>query len=772
MNYTDFLESKRHVDTFNGFKPVWMPDFLFDFQAHLTDYAIRKGQAALFEGCGLGKSPQQLVIAENLVRKTNKNVLIVAPLAVSFQTVREGKKFGVEVTKTSDGKAAKGITITNYERLDRYDPNEFVGIICDECFPAGTMVDTPLGKRKIEDIEFGDIIYNASGIDSVVGTRRKEVQYGVKIKTDSTKEIISSPNHPFLTQRGWVSSQDLEPGDSILQTKEAVRMVRGYISSVPSHNIGIDSFLREVLLSEMEDETASAQSEGIHSRRIEEKRTKIRCMVGARHAAGEGGEGPYRRVESIHEARGADKDFKSIKGNESCTFRAWRKRKGHDKASADFNGCLERWVGSRVEYIVGKKDSRFSNVLQSRLREYRNKSRYRSGWKFSPESPGTRREEGQETGFTRVEGIEILERGNPELERFREKNGKLYFYDLEALRHPSFSVEGLVVHNSSAIKHMKSKRKWIVTEFMKKVQYRYLFTATPAPNDYIELGTSSEALGGMGHMDMLSKFFKNAQNSINPTRTHGGKVLDGAKFYLKPHAKRDFWRWICSWARAIRKPSDLGFSDEKFELPGLETVETIVKASRPLDGMLFSLPAVGLKQQREERRATIDARCDEVVKKVDGHDSSIVWCHLNDEGDRLEKIVPDSVQVSGKDSDDLKEEKFLAFADGRVKRLITKPSIFGFGMNAQHCAHMTFFPSHSWEQFHQGVRRCYRFGQKRKVRVDIISTEGEVLVLNNHHRKEAQAEQMFEQLVKEMNNELKIQQDESMPYKTEKPSWL
>lgn len=453
-DYSAFLEDKRQLGGQHGFEPVFMPDYLKDFQKFLVDYSIRMGRSALFEDCGLGKTVQQLVWAENVHRNTGGNVLILAPVAVSLQTVHEAEKFGIEVCRSRDGKPCSAITITHYEQVHKFDPKDFVGVVCDE---------------------------------------------------------------------------------------------------------------------------------------------------------------------------------------------------------------------------------------------------------------------------------------------------------------------------SSILKNFKGSLKKSITTFMKKLPYRLLATATPSPNDFIELGTSSEALGYLGYMDMLNKFFKNDQNNSKVGRHRGQTV----KWRLKGHAETPFWRWVCSWSRAVRKPSDLGFDDTEFVLPGLIENEYMVEASSAPDGMLFSLPATCLKEQREERRRTINERCDMVSDVINKKtDSSIAWCHLNDEGDILEKSIKDCVQVSGRDSDDKKEEKLLAFAKGEIKCLVTKPSIGAWGLNFQHCNHMTFFPSHSFEQYYQAVRRCWRFGQKREVTVDMVTTEGEGRVIKNLKRKSEQADKMFDNLIMEMNNVLNLSSNYDCDKEMEIPLWV
>lgn len=457
--YSTFLASKDQLGNDSGFVPNWRADWLYDFQQFLTEWAIRKGRAAIFADCGMGKTPMQLVWAQNVHTRTNKPVLIITPLAVSQQTVREGEKFQIECKRSREGKHKNEICVTNYERLHHFNWQDFSGVVCDE---------------------------------------------------------------------------------------------------------------------------------------------------------------------------------------------------------------------------------------------------------------------------------------------------------------------------SSILKNFDGKTKAAITEFMRQIPYRLLCTATASPNDYIELGTSSEALGELGYMDMLGKFFRNAQQSLHPSKRGQGKDhYERTKWRFRGHAEREFWRWVCSWARAIKKPSDYGFDDGKFILPPLEVKETIVEAARPMPGFLFPIPAKGLHDQRAERKHTLNERCEEVARKVTQVDGpSVCWCHLNKEADYLTKIIPDSRQISGADSDDAKEEKFEAFSTGQLKKLIIKPKIGAFGLNWQHCSHMTFFPSHSFEQYYQGVRRCWRFGQKKSVKVDIITTEGELSVLRNLQRKSEAAEKLFSMLVQEMKNELAIERAESFPDQEEVPAWL
>lgn len=309
---------------------------------------------------------------------------------------------------------------------------------------------------------------------------------------------------------------------------------------------------------------------------------------------------------------------------------------------------------------------------------------------------------------------------------------------------------GVVCDESSILKSFDGVIRAGVTEFMRRVPYRLLGTATAAPNDWIELGTSSEALGGLGYMDMLTRFFTNKQRSTSSRgRGMGGEAV---AWRLKGHAEEPFWQWVASWARAMRKPSDMGYDDGRHKLPPLIVRQTIVEANRPADGTLFDVPAYGLREEREENRRTLTERCEAAAKALEGSGQSVAWCHLNDESALLSKLIPDAVEITGADSPESKEDKLTAFTQGDVRCLVTKPAIGAWGLNWQQAHRMTYFPSHSYEQWYQAVRRMWRFGQTRPVEVDVIATEGGRNVLANLQRKAEQADNMFTALVRHMND--------------------
>jgi len=338
---------------------------------------------------------------------------------------------------------------------------------------------------------------------------------------------------------------------------------------------------------------------------------------------------------------------------------------------------------------------------------------------------------------------------------------RLKYYD------PS-DFKAVVCDESSILKSFSGTRKKEITIFMRKLPYRLLCTATAAPNDYTELGTSSEALGHMGYIDMLNKFFKNDRNNTSGGRFYG-KVTE---WRLKKHAEDPFWKWVCSWARSFRRPSDLGYHDKGFGLkPLIENTHVIESETLP-EGRVCMITATNLQEQRDERRRTIGERCEKVAKLVNHDKPALVWCHLNDEGKTLKKLIPDAVEVSGTDSDERKEEKLMAFANGEARVLITKPKIGGWGLNFQHCSHVVIFPSHSFEQYYQAIRRCWRFGQENPVYVDIVMTEGEEKVMENLKEKSRKADEMFARLVELMSEGEEIIRDDKFNIREDMPSWL
>jgi hypothetical protein len=296
---------------------------------------------------------------------------------------------------------------------------------------------------------------------------------------------------------------------------------------------------------------------------------------------------------------------------------------------------------------------------------------------------------------------------------------------------------GIVLDESSILKGMDGRMRKQITSFAQDIPFRLSCTATPSPNDFMELGTQAEFLGLMSQVEMLAMFF-----------IHDG--ADTSKWRLKGHGRAKFWEWLATWSIVLRNPSDIGHDGENYVLPDIHYHEHVIETEAKDD--MFVTVAQGLQERNKARKESVQARCEmaaDIANSID--DSVLIWCNLNDEGDLLESLIPGSVNVYGSMKPEKKEANLLGFTDGDVKKLISKPSIAGFGMNWQHCNQVVFVGlSDSWEKYYQAIRRCWRFGQKRDVHVHIISADTEGAVVDNIKRKEQQNREMGEQMAKHM----------------------
>lgn len=294
----------------------------------------------------------------------------------------------------------------------------------------------------------------------------------------------------------------------------------------------------------------------------------------------------------------------------------------------------------------------------------------------------------------------------------------------------------VVLDESSCIKHHTAKTLQMLLDAFESTPYKLCATATPAPNDWTELGTHAEFLGVRSRSEMLAEFF-----------VHDGG--DTQTWRLKGHARNAFWRWVSSWGALVRSPADLGHDAISYELPPLEVNQhTVISDHAPANGMLFHMEAQTLMERRDARRNSIAERVRACADMVNAdHQPWVVWCDLNAEGDALRAMIPDAVEIRGSDDSDVKEQRLHDFSHGRIRVLVSKPSICGFGLNWQHCARMAFVGvTDSFESYYQAVRRCYRFGQKRPVHVHIFASEAEGSVVANLRRKEAEAKAMADAL--------------------------
>ena len=300
---------------------------------------------------------------------------------------------------------------------------------------------------------------------------------------------------------------------------------------------------------------------------------------------------------------------------------------------------------------------------------------------------------------------------------------------------------GVVLDESSCIKNFNAKTTGQLTDAFGRYRFKLAATATPSPNDFVELGTHAEFLGVCTRAQMLAEYF-----------IHDG--ADTSVWRLKGHARRPFWRWVASWALGVSSPADVGYAADaaRYVLPPLEVHEHVVKseqqAIQALTGDLFANGALSLTQRREARKSSIDQRIAVTAALVNETPGPwVVWCDLNAESGALAAAIDGAVEIRGSDDSEDKEQALKAFASGEARVLVSKPSICGWGLNWQHCNQMAFVGlSDSFEAYYQAVRRCWRFGQKRPVNVHVVSSELEGVVVANIKRKGAMAEEMASEL--------------------------
>lgn len=304
---------------------------------------------------------------------------------------------------------------------------------------------------------------------------------------------------------------------------------------------------------------------------------------------------------------------------------------------------------------------------------------------------------------------------------------------------------GVVLDESSILKSYDGVTRKALQVWASGITYRLCATATPAPNDLTELCNHAEFLSIMEEKEIKALFFTQDGNSTSSWR-------------LKGHARKEFWKWMAQWSVALRAPSDLGYSDDGFVLPPLQIADVALPAEVTSEGYLIPMEAVTLQERRIARRDSLEERVARAAELVNGNSEPwVVWCNLNSESTELTKAIPGAVEVKGADSIEHKESSMLGFSDGKIRVLVTKPTICGFGMNWQHCANMVFVGlSDSYEQYYQAIRRCWRFGQRRPVTAWVVTSVTEGRVVANIKRKEKQASEMFSQIVHAMSKEMSV----------------
>lgn len=301
------------------------------------------------------------------------------------------------------------------------------------------------------------------------------------------------------------------------------------------------------------------------------------------------------------------------------------------------------------------------------------------------------------------------------------------------------SFAGIVLDESSILKSYTGKFRNFIIEAFRATPYKLACTATPAPNDFVELGNHSEFLNVLSRPEMLSLFFINDTSDVGTWR-------------LKGHGEEKFWKWLCSWAVMLSKPSELGFDDNGFILPELNIQEHVIEFGKPLDGCLFAQKAETLNERRQARRESIAEKIEYIKSLVTPDDPWLVWCDLNRESEEISKAIG-AFEITGSQDNETKENAMMGFSSGDVRLIVTKPKIAGFGMNWQHCNNVIFAGlSDSYEAFYQAIRRCWRFGQKRSVNCHIITTDIEGNIVDNIKRKEVDAMKMRREMIEHMQD--------------------
>lgn len=328
-----------------------------------------------------------------------------------------------------------------------------------------------------------------------------------------------------------------------------------------------------------------------------------------------------------------------------------------------------------------------------------------------------------------------------EVRRGNATDGAICVTNYEQLDHVDVSrVGGIVLDESSILKSFDGKTRTRLIETFTHVPYRLCCTATPSPNDFTELGNHAEFLGVMRRVDMLNRFFEHAGDNV-------------AKWTLKGHARRPFWRWVSGWSRCIARPSDMGYSDDGYDLPGLVINDHVVDVDAKMArnaGLLFAYEATTLSDQRAVRRASLDDRVAMASEIANASaEQFTIWCELNDESTAITAAIPGAIEITGSDSTEKKEANMSAFLSGERRVLVTKSAICGFGVNLQRCADTIFAGTgHSFESFYQTVRRHYRFGQTRQVNCHMIRTSADGRIVGNLQRKQQEHEAMVREMVK------------------------
>jgi|GEM_PF-310889 DNA modification methylase len=734
QDYAAFLRIKNTPGvTYDGdfaIVPDWQPatdvaakqidelaPHLHDYQRFSVVFAVARRRAALFLECGLGKTSISLAWAEHM--RDGGPAMVCAPLVAIHEFENEVAKFfpmmTVQHVRTGDVSAwlddPNGIALVSHHAFVRQrDLTGLSAFVLDECFAPGTpvdcMVDGHVRRVHIEDVRPGDQVLNVTGVDTVRATHSREVNRVIRIKVDGQR-IFSSANHPYFTKRGWVRARNLQSGDCVMATAEGMRLVQeGFRPEGLAPIRRPYTILREVLLREMEDASAGKSGSGAFTGSGCEAWAEKARMVAFWESEGRDGVGADSKAQPDEGSGRKKEDLANATRKGAQTTSAGRERTRDDRTATHPIGSARERVGVGTPGFSRSEACRVSDPLQTGPSTRRENGRYRSRRALAQEQENAGREEGSGADWARVDGVEILELGHPDLERFRTPDGKLHFHDIEATRHPSFSVNGLLVHNSSILKSGDGAIARHLASAVQTVDNRLALSATPAPNDPTEYATHATWLGYVrSDAEFRSRFF----------------VRDGKDWRVKKHAVHELPQWLSRFALWMRDPSVYGMPCDA--LPpndyrvSIEDIEQ--QSSVDVDRDLFGAPLAGMTMSnRAAVRRDVYSSTERMSRVVDvarkGH--CIVWANYNAHADACERAIRDAgisvAQIAGRTPDVERVAIVAAFQAGGIDCIVAKPKVIGHGVNLQRAERMVFAAyDESYEAYHQAVRRAHRQGR-------------------------------------------------------------
>ena len=727
-----------------------MPDFLFDFQKDMTEWNLEKGRSAMFEDCGLGKTPQFLVWAQNVVMYTNKPVLILTPLSVAQQVVKEGIKFGVDCEQSKDGNFRKKIVVTNYERLHFFNQNDFSGIVCDECFPHDTPIDVfnidnSLTCKYIKDISVGDKIFNANGEDYVKEIYKRKIDRAIQISING-RRITCSENHPFFTINGWKLAKNLKKGDLLVKNNYAMSIMQ---LNFQSRTI-IEEILRNELLCEMENATTRDKSQNLYSGNCEENIYRAEEILKIKSSCCHSTNRADKKPLSVKESCCQEENIYEASTDEVETNRSRWQRKINTYTPKQTLEIIRQNMATRIFSIFRKKKKRVSYSLQNRHSSSSEENRNRSRW-FLPHG---RIEEN--SGQEKNQSFKFFRVGNIEIQKQRD-NGKsskdsqdYLFYDLKIEDHPSYSVNNVLVHNSSKMKNNKAAITKKLLDINHHFAYRVIMSGTPAPNIETEYWAQMSFLNyGIFHYKFNA--FKNQFFHLS----RGNQVMQG-QFMTRATAREIFshgWEYAITDKKreelmlCIKPYCHYAEKEKCLDLPDrIDEVRDIYM--HPKQAGIYNqmkkhciaeiegqdiVAQVALTKIMKLRQITSGFAFDDhgVARAIDGGSPKIaelqsiieqtgkkqliIWCQFHWEIEALRQIIGNCSVLYGKVPANKRQDEIDKFKSGENRFLIAHPKSAGHGLTFVNCNIEIFFSfSYSYEELVQAKGRIHRYGQVKK----------------------------------------------------------